>query len=125
MGVLGQASIGVVDADDDQRLDLAGADGLVGVLANLPGAAGDEGGAGIEEVLAVLEVEDGVSARWMAMVAGRDVDDKVAFVGQVMAGEGAMEAETGMRRGGRLGFRGGEQTLGGRRPGGVVREMLV
>ncbi len=54
VGVLGHAVAGVVDADDDQRLHFTGANGCVGVLADLPGAAGDERGAWVEEVLSVI-----------------------------------------------------------------------
>src|ERR1700734_2036260 len=108
MRVFGQAGGGVVNADDDPRLHFAGAGGGVGLLANLPGLAGDEGGARVEEVLAVLHIDDGVGAVGVLVVAGRHVDDEVALVGQIDAGKGAMQAETAVRSG----IAGGKQCLG-------------
>ena len=98
MGVLGQAAVtGVVDAHDNQRFHFAGFDGLVGVLTNLPCAAGNEGSAGVEEVLTVVQVENRIGERRVLVIAGRHVDDKVALVGKEMAGEGAMKMEPRMR----------------------------
>lgn len=112
VGVLGESAVaGVVDADDDEGLDLAGLDGGVSLLADLPGAAGDEGGAAVKEVLAVVEIEDGVEAVGLLLVAGRQVDDEVAVFRQVVAGESAMKAET--RVGGVSAGRGLSGSLGG------------
>src|SRR5580658_445894 len=125
MRVLGQSRGRVVDADNHQRLHFAGADRLVGLLANLPGASGDKRSARIEEILSVLQIENRVSALRMAVVSGRNVDDQVALLGQVMAGEGAMKPEPRMRRAGLLSLRRSEQTLGGKRPAGFLKRMLV
>ena len=121
VGVLVQTAVtGVVNADNDQRLNLAGLDGGVGLFAHLPGAAGNVGSAGIEEILAVLQVEHGVAAFGLLVIAGREVDDQVALVRQVMAGKAAMQAQAGMERG----LTGGKQALGQVRPGVVVRLMV-
>jgi hypothetical protein len=111
-GILGQPPIaGVIDADDDQPLDLAGADGGVSVLPDLPGAAEDERGARIEEVLGFLQVMDRVGGLGMLIVAGQDADDEVALVRQIMAGECRMETETWVRRGCPVGPEGGKQAF--------------
>ena len=58
-GVLGHAAeAGVGDADEDDGLGCGRALVAVGCLAGAPGAAGNVGGAGVDEVLAVVEVED-------------------------------------------------------------------
>ena len=96
--VLGDAAVaGVIDAHNDQRLNLAGFNGGVGVLAHLPGAAADERCFRIEEILAVVHVEDRIVALGMEIVAGRNVDDQVASVGEKSAVEGAMQAKARMR----------------------------
>jgi hypothetical protein len=60
VGVLGHAAdAGVGDADEDEGFDFAGAGEGVGGGVGLPGAMGDERGAGVDEVLAILEIEDG------------------------------------------------------------------
>ena len=61
---------GVVDADEDERLDELFAGEAVGGGVGAPGAAGDVGRAGIDEVLAVVEVEDGVATVWVGAVGG-------------------------------------------------------
>ena len=59
-GVLGHAAkAGVGDADEDEGLDEAPVDEAIGGGVRPPGMAGDEGGAVVEEVLAVVEIEDG------------------------------------------------------------------
>ncbi len=68
-GVLGHAAeAGVGDADEDDGLDLAGLGEAVGSEVGLPGVAGDVGGEVVEEVLAVVEVEDGEAAVWIREV---------------------------------------------------------
>ena len=62
-GVLGHAAdAGVGDADEDDGLDEAFAGEGVGGGVGAPGAVDDVGGAAVEEVLAVVEVEDGEAA---------------------------------------------------------------
>ena len=95
--VLGQAAVaGVVDADDDERLNFAGLDGFVGVFAHCPSAACDEGSAPVEEVLPVVQVEHRIGLFRVLAVAGRQVDDDVARVGQELASECAMKAQARM-----------------------------
>ena len=121
MGVFGETAVaGIVDADDNEGLDFAGFNGGVGVFADFPGAAGEERGARVEEVLAILQVEDGVGAFGLLVVAGGEIDDQVALVRQVMAGKGAMKAQTGMERW----FAGGQEGFGRVGPGVVVRLMV-
>jgi len=64
----------------------------------------------------------------MFVVARRDVNNEVALVGEVMAGKGAMEAQTRMRRGCLLSRGRSKQTLGrvgGRAGGRVSRGVFV
>ena len=84
----------------------AGFDDLLRMLAHLPSSAWDVGGAAVEEVLSVLQVEHGVGLLRMLAVAGRQVDDHVALVGQELALESAMETQAWMEMHGRLGPRG-------------------
>ena len=76
------AEAGVVDADEDDRLDQAGASEAVGGGVCLPGVVGDVGGAAVEEVLAVMEIEDGEPARGVVDVGFRQVDFDVASLRQ-------------------------------------------
>jgi len=68
------------------------------VLAYLPRAAGNVGSARVEEVLPILQVKNRVSAVGLLVVVGRNVDDQIPLVRQIVAGKAGMEAETGMRR---------------------------
>ena len=81
-GVLGDAvDAGVTDADEDEGLDAAGGNQGVGGEVSAPGFAG-EGGARIEEVLAVVEVEDGKAAVGLAEVSDGQVDADVPVGGE-------------------------------------------
>src|SRR6266478_5564340 len=73
--VFANASFGVVHADDDQRSDNAGQNAIVRGLADVPVLPGDEGSGAIEKILAVMKIEDGETAAWLARVAGGSVDD--------------------------------------------------
>ena len=82
-GVLGHAAdAGVGDADEDDGLDFAGGGEGVGGFVGAPGAAGNERGAGVDEVLAVVEVEDGEVAGGVGEVGFREVDGDVAATGK-------------------------------------------
>ena len=96
--VFGEAAVaGVVDADDDEGFNFAGFDGGVGVLLNLPGTTRDERGAWIKEVLAVLKVEDGVMTVGVLVVIGWEIEDDVAWIGEVGALELEVKAQAGVR----------------------------
>lgn len=96
VGVLGQTAVaGVVDSHDDQGLGLAGFDGGVGMLADFPGTSG-EGGGGIEQILSVVHVENGVGSMGVLVVAGRQVDDEIAGIGQVLSLKAAVQTKTGV-----------------------------
>lgn len=88
---------GVVDADEDDGLDLVGAGEGVGCGVGLPGAVSDEGGSAIDEVLAVLEIEDGEAAGWLVRggvgeIGFGKIDDDVA-TGREEAGAEVVEAK--------------------------------
>ena len=71
---------GVVDADDDQRLDLAGEGELVRGLAHSPVVAFAERRLRIEEVLAILHVENGEAPVGVLIVHGRQINDEVVLL---------------------------------------------
>jgi len=92
-GVLGHAAdAGVGDADEDDGLDLVGGGEGVGGGVSLPGAAGNEGGAGVNEVLAVVKIEDGEVTGGFGEVGLGEPDGDVAAAGEE-AGAEVLEAE--------------------------------
>jgi len=71
-GVLGHAAeAGVGDADEDEGLDEAGGGELVCGGVGAPGVAGEVGGSWVEEVLAVVEIEDGEAPAGLGAVGFR------------------------------------------------------
>ena len=82
-GVLGHAAeAGVGDADEDDGFDLVVGEEAVGGGVGLPGASGDVGEAAVEEVLAVMQVEDWKAAGGVFVVGGGEVDGDGSFRGQ-------------------------------------------
>lgn len=82
-GVLGHAAeAGIRDADEDEGLGLVGFVEPVGGGAGAPGVARYIGGAGIEEVLTVVEIEDGEAAGGVCRVLRRQIDGDAAVVGE-------------------------------------------
>ena len=71
----------VVDADDDQRLDGANANHLVGGAMHVP-ILPTEGGGAIEKILAVLQVENGKMGERLIVIARRKINDEIATVAQ-------------------------------------------
>ncbi len=97
--VFGEAVFaGVGDADHDEWLDLAGFDHGVGRLGNLPGSSRDERGSGIEEVLSVLQIQDGILAIGFFVIARRQIYRHIAVVRQEAAVELGVRAQARMRR---------------------------
>ena len=84
---------GVVDADDDQGLDDALGDEGVGGFSDAPVDAGDERGGGIEEILAVFEIENGKLQVGTFFVDAGEVDDQVALFCEEARGEFFVFAE--------------------------------
>src|SRR5580704_2251347 len=78
--VFADARFGVVHADDDERLDLAGLDAIIRRRTDVPVLPGDEGSGAVKKILAVMKIKDGKTAPGLLRVAGRSVDDKVALV---------------------------------------------
>ena len=85
---------GVVDADEEDGLDLVGAGEGVGCGVGLPGAVRDEGGSAVDEVLAVLEIEDGEAAVGFGEVGVGEIDDDVSAGGEEAGAEVVEEEET-------------------------------
>jgi hypothetical protein len=100
--VLGHAAqAGVSDADQDEGLDEALVGEAIGGGVRLPGMAGNEGGALVEEILAVVEIEDGEALFGVLEVGAGKVDEEGAVLG--VGKEGRVEAvafEAGKRVGG-------------------------
>jgi len=81
-GVLGHAAqAGVGDADEEDRLGETGLNHAVCRGVGEPGMAGDVGGLLVEEVLAVVEVEDREAAVGVVVILAREVDEDGAVVG--------------------------------------------
>ena len=87
---------GVVDADQDQGLDEIFAGETVGCGVGAPGMAGNVGGAWVDQVLAVVQVEDGKAAVGLRAVARRKPDADVAVLGKIARLEPANAAEAGI-----------------------------
>ena len=71
----------VVDSDDDDRIDLAGLDQVLRRFIHAPFDAG-KGGRGIEEILPVLQVQNGITLRRIRFIIRRQVDDDRAEIAQ-------------------------------------------
>ena len=94
-GVLGHAAkAGVGDADEDEGFGLVGGVEAVGGFSGSPGVAGYIGGGGVEEVLAVVEIEDGKTAGGFGVVLRRQVHRNRAVVRE----DGGVEVEVAETR---------------------------
>src|SRR5450755_3394648 len=71
---------GVVNADDDQWLDQPLMDGVVGGFFDVPVVAGNESRRSVEEILAVVKVQDGIAAVRPFLISRWQIDDEVALV---------------------------------------------
>ena len=81
-GVLRHATkAGVGDADEDDRLDFIRFGETVGGGVGTPGVAGNIGGEVVEEVLAVVKIEDGKAAGGIGEVGFGEIDGDGALVG--------------------------------------------
>lgn len=90
-GVLGHAAqAGVGDADEDEGLDAALGGELVCGGVGEPGMAGEEGGAPVEEILAVVQVQDREAFIRILKVLAGEVDEEGAVLG--LGQEGGVEA---------------------------------
>ena len=83
---------GVVDADDDERLEGARLDQIISCAVDVP-VLPSEGGGAVEKILAVVEIEDWEAALWWFVVARWDVDDQVALIAQEARAELLVFAE--------------------------------
>src|SRR5260370_17571287 len=75
--VFANARLGVVHPDDDQRGDYASLNAIIRGLPDMPVLARDEGSGAVEEVLAVVKIEDRETAAGLAGTFGRRGNDKV------------------------------------------------
>ena len=80
--VLPYARFRIVNAHNDQRLDLASVNALVCRLPDVPVLPRDEGRRAVEEILPVLKVEDRKPPCGLLCIAGRRVNDKRALIAQ-------------------------------------------
>jgi len=71
---------GVVNADNDQRLDLSGGDQRLSCLVNAPLLAGDERRCPVEQILSVVHVEHGITFVLFRIIVGRQIDDDITIV---------------------------------------------
>ena len=81
----------IVDSDEDEWRNFAGLNQFGGCFVGAPFLWVEDRGAGVEEVLSVVEIEDGITfaAMFGAFVAGRKPDPEHSGVVEDFAGEGA------------------------------------
>src|SRR6266404_4251408 len=77
----------VVNSDDDERLHGSGENEIVGGVADVPIHAGNEGGGAIEQVLAIVQVENRKAALRLLVVAGGKIHNEVALVAEKAGAE--------------------------------------
>src|SRR5712692_6185437 len=77
--VFTNARLRVVHPHDDQRGDQASLNAMVRGLPDVPVLPWDEGGGAIEEILAVMKIEDGEMAPGLVRISGRRVNNEVAL----------------------------------------------
>lgn len=91
-GVFGHAAeAGVGDADENDWLNFARFSEAVGGGVGAPGVAGNVGGEVVEEVLTVVEIEDGEAAVGIGEVGFWQINGDAAFEG--IGEDGGVEAE--------------------------------
>ena len=72
----------VVNSNDDERLDGAGENEIVGGVADVPIHAGDEGGGAIEKILAVVHVQNRKAAFGLLVIPRRKINDEIALIAE-------------------------------------------
>ena len=98
MGVFGEPTVArVVDANDDQRLDVTGLDAGVRAFAHLPRPPLNIRSASVKEILTIMQVQDGIVALRAACIARWDVDDEITSIRQEAACEALMYMKSGVR----------------------------
>ena len=80
--VFANSRFGVVHPDDDQRGDRAGLNAMICGLSDVPVLPLDEGSGAIEEILAVMKIEDREMAQGLVSVSGWRVKDEVALIAE-------------------------------------------
>jgi hypothetical protein len=96
-GVLGHATNpGVVDADEDDGLDLTGFCEGIGGRVGAPGVVGDVGRATVHQVLAVVEIKDGEASGGVVEIHCRKVNNDISLTGQKAGGEALKLQKTGV-----------------------------
>src|SRR6266404_6873856 len=91
--VFANARVRVVHPHDDQRGDRPRLNKMIRGLPDVPVLPGNEGGGAIEEILAVMKIEDGEMAPGLVGVSGRRVDDEVALIAEKARAELFVYAE--------------------------------
>src|SRR5258708_38357694 len=81
-GSFPDACFGVVYHHDNERLDGTRLNATIRGLSNAPILPWDERGGAIEEILAVMKIEDGEMAPGLVSVSGRRVNDEVALIAE-------------------------------------------
>src|SRR5882672_2522012 len=93
VSVFAHARVRVVHPHDDKRGDRARLNKMIRGLPDVPVLPGNEGGGAIEEILAVMKIEDGEMAPGLVGVSGRRVDDEVALIAEKARAELFVYAE--------------------------------
>jgi len=70
----------IVNSNDDERLDGAGEDEIVGGVADVPIHSGNEGGCAIEKILAVVHIQDREAALRLLVIVRWQINDEVALI---------------------------------------------
>ena len=98
-GVLGHAVVACVrNADEDDGLNALLLDKAVSGDVSAPGTVGKIGGLTIEEVLTVVEIEDGKGAIRISQVGGREIDGDGAIGGKSLCVAKGTEEIAGVGR---------------------------
>src|SRR5690242_5000095 len=81
-GIFSDAGFRVVHAHNDEGLNLASVNALVGGLTNVPVLPRDERRGAVEKILSVVKIEDRKPPRGLLPIAGRGVHDEVTLIAQ-------------------------------------------
>src|SRR6266567_2984323 len=91
--VFANARLRVVHPNDNQRGHRASLNTMIRSLPDVQVLPGDEGSDAIEEILAVMKIQDGEMARGLVRVSGRRVNDEVALIAEKARAEFFVFAE--------------------------------
>ena len=72
----------IINSHDDERLDSASENEIVGGVADVPIHARNEGSGAIEKILAVVHVQNGKAALRLLVIARWKINDEIALIAE-------------------------------------------